>query len=225
MKAVIFDVDGTLVDSVDLHARSWQETLERFGHPVPYRRVRSQIGKGGDQLMPVFLSEAEIRSYGKDLEQYRSDLFKREYLPRVHAFPRVRDLFQRILDDGGRIALASSAKEDELNAYKEIAGIADLLHAETSADDAEQSKPHPDIFEAALRRLRLPAAACVVVGDSPYDAEAAGKAGIVSIGLLCGGFDRAWLEAAGFREIYEDPGDLLAGYEYSLIRAGAAARA
>src|SRR6476660_2595698 len=146
--AAIFDVDGTLVDSVDLHARAWQEALAHFGYKVDFEEVRSQIGKGGDQLLQVFLSRAELARHGEELEQYRGNLFKRKYLSQVHGFPRVRELFQRLLRDGKRIALASSAKGDELQAYKRAAGIGDLIDTETSSDDAEKSKPHPDIFEA-----------------------------------------------------------------------------
>src|SRR5947209_13508515 len=109
IEAVIFDIDGTLVDSVDLHARAWQEAFARFGKQIPYERVRYQIGKGGDQLMPVFLSKEELEEFGEELEKYRGELFKREYLPRVRAFPRVRELFERIQRDGKRIALASSS--------------------------------------------------------------------------------------------------------------------
>jgi phosphoglycolate phosphatase-like HAD superfamily hydrolase len=152
IRAVIFDIDGTLIDSVDLHAEAWRDALRHFGYDLPFDRVRAQIGKGGDQLMAALLPE-EVRRRGEEIERYRLDLFKREYLPRVRAFPSVRELFQRIKADGLRIALASSAKEEELERYKQIAGIDDLLEAETSSDDAEKSKPHPDIFEAALARL------------------------------------------------------------------------
>jgi len=153
IKAVIFDIDGTLVDSVDLHAKAWQEALAHFGHEVAFADVRAQIGKGGDQLMPVFLSQEELDRRKDAIEVYRSNLFKTRYLPEVRAFPAVRELFERILANGQQTALASSAKADELATYKKIAGIADLVDEETSSDDAERSKPHPDIFEVALSRL------------------------------------------------------------------------
>src|SRR5262245_38482552 len=132
IKAVIFDIDGTIVDSVDLHAKAWQEAFKKFGREIPFEKVRSQIGKGGDQLMPVFFSDNELQEFGDEMERYRSELFKKEYLPKVRAFPKVRQLFQRILADGKQIALASSAKEDELETYKRLAGIDDLIEAETS---------------------------------------------------------------------------------------------
>jgi HAD superfamily hydrolase (TIGR01509 family) len=218
IKAVIFDIDGTLVDSVDLHARAWQETFRHFGKEIPYEQVRQQIGKGGDQLMPVFFSKEELDEFGSEMEKYRGELFKREYLPRVRAFARVRELFQKLKSEGFRLALASSAKEEELTAYKKLARIEDLVEEETSADDADKSKPHPDIFEAVLKRLGgiVPLEA-VVVGDTPYDAEAAGKLGLRTLGVLSGGFPEAELKQAGCVQIYKDPADLLARYKESLI--------
>jgi HAD superfamily hydrolase (TIGR01509 family) len=219
VKAVIFDIDGTLIDSVDLHAAAWREALRHFGHDLPYEKVREQIGKGGDQLMAALLPEDEVRRRGEEIEEYRLALFKREHLPRVRPFPMVRELFERIEADGLRIALASSAKEQELERYKEIAGIADLLEAETSSDDAERSKPHPDIFEAALARLEgIEAADAIAVGDTPYDAQAAGKVGLRTIGLLCGGWPERELRRAGCVAIYRDPADLLRHYDQSPLK-------
>jgi HAD superfamily hydrolase (TIGR01549 family) len=219
IEAVIFDIDGTLVDSVDLHAQAWKEAFKHFGKDVPYQQVRHQIGKGGDQLMPVFFSREELERFGEELEEYRSKLYKRDYIERVRAFPNVRELFLRIREDDRRIALASSAKADELSHYKRVANIEDLVEEETSADDAEKSKPHPDIFQAALDELGLSdAARAVIIGDTPYDAEAAGGAGLKKrIGLLCGGFPEKELRAAGMVEIYEDPADLLKHYQDSML--------
>ncbi|HLL74790.1 MAG TPA: HAD family hydrolase [Pyrinomonadaceae bacterium] len=216
--AVIFDIDGTLVDSVDFHARAWQEAFREFGREVEYEKVRHQIGKGGDQLMPVFFTAEELERFGPKMEKFRGELFKREYLPRVRAFPAVRDLFERVRRDGKRIALASSAKEEELTAYKEIANVADLVEEETSKDDVERSKPHPDIFASALAKLGRPGPReVIVVGDTPYDAEAAGKLSVRTIGVLCGGFPEAEMRAAGCVEIYRDPADILARYDETLI--------
>ena len=219
IRAVIFDIDGTLVDSVDLHAQAWQEAFKRFGREIPYQDVRHQIGKGGDQLMPVFFSKEELDRFGEELEKYRGDLYKREYLPRVRGFPKVRELFERIKADGKRIALASSAKEDELETYKKVARIEDLVEKETSADDADKSKPHPDIFEAALEQLGdIAPDEAIVVGDTQYDAQAAGKLNLRTIGMLCGGFPEEELREAGCIAIYRDPADLLARYDDSIIR-------
>ncbi|MDB5411350.1 MAG: family hydrolase [Rhodospirillales bacterium] len=220
-RGIIFDVDGTLVDSVDLHAKAWQEAFAHFGHEIAFAHIRSQIGKGGDQLMPVFLDKAELKRIGEALEKFRGKHFKQHYLPLVRAFPDVAALFRCIRDAGQRIALASSAKDDELAVYKEIAGITDLVDAETSSDDAEKSKPYPDILVAALEKLKLPPAEAIVVGDSPYDAEAAAEAGLATVGLLCGGFPRPDLEGARCVALYADPSNLLRNYAISPLAASA----
>lgn len=218
IKAVIFDIDGTLVDSVDLHAQAWKETFKHFGRDVPYQQVRHQIGKGGDQLMPVFFSREQLEEFGEEMEKYRGELFKKEFLPRARPFPHVRELFQRIIADKKRIALASSAKEEELGTYKKIARIEDLIETETSADDAEKSKPHPDIFQSALEKLgENNPTQVIVVGDTPYDADAAAKLKLRTIGVLCGGFPEAELDSAGCIAIYHDASDLLARYDESPI--------
>lgn len=219
IKAVIFDIDGTLVDSVDLHAQAWKEAFKHFGKEIPFAEVRHQIGKGGDQLMPVFFSKDELKRFGKEMEEYRGRLYQRDFLPKVRPFPKVRELFQRIEGDRLRIALASSAKEEELKEYKKIAHIEDLVEEETSADDADKSKPHPDIFQAALERLGdVEPSEAIVVGDTPYDAQAAAKIKLRTIGVLCGGFPAAELEEAGCIAIYQDPADLLARYNDSMIK-------
>ena len=216
IEAVIFDVDGTLINSVDQHAKAWLWAFARHGHDIPLEDIRAQIGKGGDQLMPVFLSPEEVEHSGKALEEERTTFFKDEYLPHLHAFPMVRELFERIRADGKRIALASSAKPDELERYEEIAEITDLVEHSTSSGDAEKSKPHPDIFQAALAKLGgLDPSKAIVVGDSPWDAVAAGKAGLKTIGLLCGGFEKDDLRAAGCSAIFTNPAELLLRYDES----------
>jgi len=214
--AVIFDVDGTLIDSVDFHARAWVDAFAAFGHSVAFDKVRRQIGKGGDQLMPMFLSREEIEQTGRALETHRGALLKERYLPQFRAFPMVRELVQRVLSDGTEVALGSSAKEDELAEYKKIAGIDDLIETETSSDDAERSKPCPDIFEAAIAKLGIAdLSRILVVGDTPYDAQAALKAGLQTIGLRCGGWSEDKLRAAGCIAVFDDPADLLARYDAS----------
>ncbi|MEE7504324.1 HAD family hydrolase [Methylobacterium mesophilicum] len=216
MRAVIFDIDGTLLDSVDLHARAWVEAFAQFGVRTDFAEVRRQIGKGGDELMPVFLSEERVAREGETIEAYRSDLFKRRYLPDVRPFSGVRPLFEHIRSAGLKIALASSGKRSEVEHYTEILGIGDLVDVATSSDDADRSKPHPDIFEAALQKLDgVPPDAIIVVGDTPYDAEAAAKAGLRTVGLLCGGFPEADLRAAGCVAIFRDPQDLLDRFSQS----------
>ena len=192
-QAVIFDVDGTLLDSVDEHAMAWVDAFHDYGHRVCFEEVRRQIGKGGDQLMPVFMTREEIDEYGESLESERLRIMKDRYLPLIKPFRDVRALLERVRADGKQIALASSATQDDLAAYKRIANIEGLVDVETSSDDAERSKPHPDIFQAALDRLGgLAADRTIAVGDTPYDAEAAAKAGIRS---------RCWVSVARSRAL------------------------
>lgn len=216
--SVIFDIDGTLVDSVDLHARAWQEAFHHFGYNFPFDEVRHQIGKGSDKLIPHFLPQPEVDRIGDKLDKFRGKLWNSEYMDQVKPFPRVRDLFQRILADGKKIALASSAKGDELKKYKKIAGIDELVDKETSSDDVENSKPDPDIVHAALQKLHSPNPKQVVmIGDTPYDAEAARKAGVHIIGVLCGGFPEEEQRESGAEQIFRDPADILAHYDESLL--------
>jgi HAD superfamily hydrolase (TIGR01509 family) len=216
-EAVIFDIDGTLLDSVDLHAEAWQEAFRHFGQEIPFKEIRSQIGKGGDQLLPVFLKGEELEKKGKELQEYRGRLFKEKYLPRVKPFPGVRELFEKVKANGQQVALASSAKGDELKDFERIADIEDLVEVETSSADAKRSKPHPDIFEAALDRLgkKIRREDAIVVGDSPHDAEAANRAHLRTVGVRCGGFPESALREAGCIAIYDGPDDLLRHYEES----------
>ncbi len=222
VKVVIFDIDGTLIDSVDLHAQAWQETFKHFGREVEFAEVRHQIGKGADQLLPVFFSAEHLARSGKEMEEFRSDLFKRNYMPHVRPFPEVRELFERILSEGKRILLASSAQSEEIEIYKEIANIADLIEYEASSDDAKRSKPHPDIFAAALKKAGNPhPSEVMVIGDTPYDTQAAAKIDLPMIGLLSGGFPEIELRGAGCVAIYQDPAQLLAQYNQSPLRQAA----
>jgi phosphoglycolate phosphatase-like HAD superfamily hydrolase len=221
-KAAIFDIDGTLVDSVDLHARAWQEALQKFGHDVNFEQARSQIGKGGDQLIPVFLSDADRRDHGEQLEAWRGEHFKSNYLALVRPFSAVPELMARVRAAGLKIAVASSARQAELDVYLKLAGITCLVDVTTCADDAEKSKPSPDIFEVALKKLGLQGADAVAVGDSPYDAQAAAQAGIATIGVLCGGFSEADLRRGGCVAVYPGPGALLACFDASPLGAQAA---
>lgn len=221
VRAVIFDVDGTLVDTNDLHTASWVDAFRRFGHEAPFETVRRQMGKGGDQLMPAVLPRDVFERQGKEIGEYRSDLFMREYLPRARAFPEVPALLRRVRAAGQRVVLASSSSATEVERYKGTAGIADLIDDATTKDDAERSKPSPDIFRTALERIApVPPDDAVLVGDSPFDAEAAAKVGLRAVGLLCGGFPEDALWAAGFVALYRDPADLLANCERSPLAPG-----
>lgn len=212
--AVIFDIDGTLVDTVDLQAEAWQETFREFGKGVPLDKIREQIGKGADQMLPVFWTEEELAQAEEQISERQPRLFHQKYLARVKAFPQTRELVQRILQDGKKVALASFAAGEELQTYKERADISDLIEAESSADDAAKSKPPPDIFQDALEQLGHPAPAeTIVVGDTPYDVEVAGRLALRVIALRCGGFPEETLRGAF--AIYNDPADLLAHYDES----------
>lgn len=223
-RAALFDIDGTLVDSVDLHARAWQEAFARFGKTIPLEEIRGQIGKGGDHLLPVFLEEEELERFGEDLTEYRSGLYERQYLPRVKPFPGARELLARLKRLGLAVALASSCRRVELGYYLRLVGGASLVDAATTADDVDRTKPYPDVFEVCLGRLGVEVGEAVAVGDSPFDAESAKRAGIAVIGLLCGGFPERALRAAGCCEIYQDPADLLARLETSRLAPEADAR-
>src|SRR5215218_10815595 len=140
VKAVIFDIDGTLIDSVDAHAASWSEAFRHFGFTVEKSAVRQKSGMGADFLLRDFLDSETIARCGRDLESFRAELFKRKYLSSVQGFPGVRALFQHIRRQRQMIVLASSCKQEELDAYLRIAGVSDLVDVATTSDDAERSK-------------------------------------------------------------------------------------
>jgi HAD superfamily hydrolase (TIGR01509 family) len=215
VRAAIFDLDGTIVDSNDLHAEAWQETFRHFGKEIPYAQLRHQIGKGGDQYLPAFLDAVEMNSIGAEVEQYRSNIFKKSYLSRIHAFPRVRELFEKLRSDGKRIALASSGSESDVEHYVKLAEIGGLFDAQTTKSDVRHSKPEPDVFLGALNALQLRADEAIVIGDTPYDVSAAKKIGLPTIAVLCGGFAEDELRASGAVAIYRDIEDLLTSYQRS----------
>lgn len=221
VKALLCDIDGTLVQSNWLHAEAWQRAFAEIGIHLDREDVRRQIGKGGDELIPVYVPWWKRQQVEEPLKRFRKYIFQKDFLPQVQPLPGARELLAHTKAAGIRIALASSADKDELEIYKRILGIQDLVDVETSADDARHSKPHPDIFSATLHRLGLPPAVCIALGDTPYDAEAAGKAGLRTIGVTTGGWSAAELLAAGCVEAYESAADLLAHFDHSaLTRTG-----
>ena len=219
IKAILCDIDGTLVQSNWLHAEAWQVALGAIGVHVELEVVRRQIGKGGDELIPVFVPWWKAKHVKEPMEALRKHVFEHDYLPRVQPIPRVRDFMLRLREAGIRLSLASSAAAKDLETYKKIAKIDDLIEEESSKDDAKKSKPHPDIFEATLKRLGLKPEEVLALGDTPWDAEAAGKAGIWTIGVETGGWARQELLDAGCIEVYKDVGELLDRFEESpLVR-------
>jgi HAD superfamily hydrolase (TIGR01509 family) len=217
-RGVIFDIDGTLVDSNRLHAESWAETLASFGFAITADEVQPLIGMGGDKLLPALIGVDIESDDGKRYSEHRTKLFFRKYLPRVRAIPGARALAERLREDGFRLVTASSASEEELEKLLAVAGIEDLLMDTTSSDDAERSKPDPDIVHAAVRRSGLPAADLIMLGDTPYDVEAAKRAGVRIVAVRSGGWDDQSL--AGASAIYDDVGALLEKYDESLFSRG-----
>jgi HAD superfamily hydrolase (TIGR01509 family) len=221
IRAALFDVDGTLVDTNDLHAAAWREAFGHFGHDVAFDTIRWQIGKGGDNLIPTLLpGTGEARR--KEMEEYRAALFKRDFLPRAVPFPGVRPLFERLYADGVKIVLASSAGAEEVDYHLNLIACSDLVAAATTNDDVESSKPCPDIFEAALAKVApLGAQDSVVVGDSVWDVKAAVKLNLRTIGFRSGGFPDEALREAGAVAIFDGASDLLARYSDSPFAAAA----
>jgi beta-phosphoglucomutase-like phosphatase (HAD superfamily) len=220
IKAVIFDIDGTLIDSVDLHAASWVEAFRQFGRHAEQDIVRERIGEGADRLIPEIIGGETSEAMRKEIEEFRAKLFKEKYLGRVKPFPGVPELFKRLRSEDRKVVLGSSCTAGQIEDYKAIAGIADLIDAQATSDDADCSKPAPDIFQAALQCVGVRAADALVVGDTVYDVLAARKAGMKTVGLLCGGTPAQKLRDAGCVAIYRDPRQLLRRYEDSPLASG-----
>ena len=202
MRAMLLDIDGTLVDSNDKHTDCWVEAFAHFGKKVEWDVIRRQIGKGGDLLVPDTLNAREMRRFGEDVQKYRSELWKRRYMESVEPFPGVHECLREIHGRGIRLAFASSSNPDEVEYYVELLGAADLLEGTTSKKDAQFSKPSPEIFQAALDRVQSDPTRTLVVGDTPYDILAAHRIALPIVALRCGGFAEELLAKAEL--IYED---------------------
>ena len=212
LQGLIFDVDGTLIDSNDLHTHCWIEAFEHFGKHFDYGLVRTQIGKGGDLLVPDLLNAKEMRRFGEKLKRYRTDLYKREYIMKVKSFDFVGDLFEGLHESGVKLALASSSNPGEVEYYTRLLGVERFIEAKTSKKDAKHSKPSPEIFEAALERVGTDPQFTFTVGDTPYDILAAHRSALPIIAVLSGGFARELLTKAEF--IFENAGEILDQYEH-----------
>jgi HAD superfamily hydrolase (TIGR01509 family) len=215
LRAVIFDIDGTLVDSNDAHAHSWVDTFREAGYEVPFETVRPLIGMGGDKLLPKTIGKKHDSKEGKALSERRSEIFRQKYLPGLRALPGSRALVERVRADGLKPVVATSAKDEELQGLLEAAKVADLMEEKTTASDAKRSKPDPDIVEAAIEEAGLEPSDMVMIGDTPYDVEAASRAGVRIIGFRSGGWGDD--DLAGVVEIYDGPEHLLELYSSSLF--------
>ena len=215
LEGVIFDIDGTLVDSNDAHAQSWVDTFAEAGYEVPFEVVRPLIGMGADKLLPKTIGIRHDSEQGKKLIKRRSEIFRERYLPHLRPLPGARALVLRVHEDGLKAIVATSAKDEELKGLLKAAEVDDLMEEKATASDAKRSKPDPDIVEAAIEQSGVPSDNAVMIGDTPYDIEAATRAGVRAIAFRSGGWDDASLKGAA--QIYDGPADLLAHYDASLL--------
>lgn len=214
VRGILLDIDGTLVESNDAHAHAWVKALAESGHEVSFEAARPLIGMGGDKLLPKVSGLHSESPDGKRVSARRKEIFLSEYLPHLRPCPGARQLLDSLAARGYRLAVASSAKKDELNPLLKICGADRVVETATSSDDADESKPDPDILHAALKQIGMPAAAVVMLGDTPYDVEAARRAGVKMIALRCGGWGDQDLAADA---IYDDPADLSRHLDQSLL--------
>jgi HAD superfamily hydrolase (TIGR01549 family) len=215
LRAVLIDIDGTLIDSNEAHARAWADVLKQRGWPeMTWQQVLPLVGMGGDKLLPELIGVAAESAQGKKLSKERTAWFMATYAPTLRAFPKVRELFEALRARGIKRVIATSAGEEELDVLLRAAGIADLLSDQTTKDDAGgKSKPDPNIIVAALEKAGARADEAVMLGDTPYDVEAATKAGVRTIAVRSGGWGDEKLRGAA--AIYADVGELLDRIEES----------
>lgn len=213
IRCAILDVDGTLVDSNDAHTFAYLDAFAEFGHEVRFQQVRPLIGMGGDKVLRDLIGLDEDDPKAKALTERRGIIFRENYLPRIRPFPSSRALLERMRRAGLKLVVASSAKEEELGGLLGAAGVTDLIERHATSDDAENSKPDPDIVQAALMKSGFPAREAMMLGDTPYDIEAARRCNLDTVALLCGGWHRQ--DLAGAAAIFRDPADLLARFDDS----------
>lgn len=219
IRAVFFDVDGTLVDSNDAHAEIWHDVFAEYGVDIDLATIRGQIGKGGDQLIPAMLPDASD-DVVETLSDRHGELFKDRRLDDIQPFANAAALLRHVERSGRHVVLASSADATEVDHYVKLLDVAQTVHARTTTDDAATSKPAGDIFAAALDKVAgLKPSQVIVVGDTPYDVQAASACGIRTVAVRSGGFDDAVLWQAGAIAIYDDAAALLAGFDASPLNA------
>ena len=218
LKAVLLDIDGTLVDSNDAHAAAWIEALREAGYDASYERVRALIGKGGDKLLPEVTGLRKDSALGEEISARRGAIFKKTYLPSLRAFAESRNLLARMKSMGMRLVVASSASDKELAPLLRIAEVEDLIEKRTSSADVDHSKPDPDIIEVALARAGCAPHEAMMLGDTPYDVESARKAGVSTIAVRSGGWSDEDLRGAV--AIFDNVADLFRSFDDSpLVRA------
>ncbi|TDC50662.1 HAD family hydrolase [Micromonospora sp. KC207] len=215
---VLFDVDGTLVDTTYLHTVSWWEALRQADQPVPMAAIHRAIGMGSDKILGHLLGPERDRSADGRLRDAHSSLYG-EYWERLTPLPRAADLLRACAGRGLRVVLATSAPAHEVGALRRALDADDVIASVTCAADADHSKPAPDILVAALEQSGLNASRVVFVGDSVWDVAAAGKLDIPCVGLTCGGTSRGELAGAGAVAVYDDPAALLGALADSPVAA------
>lgn len=216
LTAVLFDVDGTLVDSNYPHTLCWWEAFIQAGHVVPMARIHRAIGMGSDQILDALLPADRDRD-GDDAIRAAHGALYATYWSRQRPLAGAADLLRACKERGLRVVLASSADEREFAALRAALDAEDAIDTATSSADVERSKPAPDLVRVALDKARVRPEEAVFVGDTVWDVQACGKAGVPCIGLLSGGISRGELLDAGAAEVYEGPADLLAELPESIL--------
>jgi HAD superfamily hydrolase (TIGR01509 family) len=215
-RGVLFDVDGTLVDSAYLHTVAWWQAFRQQGHDVPMASIHHFVGMGGDRLVDNLLPAGRDKAADREILASHAALFAASW-PSLRSFDGSKDLLAQCHAGGLAVALASSARKQDLEATRKALGSDAFIHAATSANDAKDSKPSPDILVAALDAVGLEASNAVYVGDAVWDMKAAAALGIPAVGFSCGGTSAAELTDAGAVEVYEGPRHLLANLHAGVI--------
>jgi membrane protein len=215
-QALLFDIDGTLVDSNEGHVAAWRQAFLQHGYEFEHSEIHDQIGKGGDNLLPSMVPDAP-QEVQDAIDHAHAEIYKRDYLGRVRPFAGARDLLLKSKDSGKTIVLASSASRPELDHYVQLLQVGDIIDGATSKDDVEHSKPCPDIFDSAVRKSGAEPAHALVIGDTPYDIIAARRSGIDTIALRSGRFPEDDLRAERPIAIYDDVAALLGDFDRSPI--------